>query len=200
MGLCKTSNFSIFTFINASYLKFCPRSYSSCVYHMMRFKGLDEKVCKMICHTLELYEAPVNCILLYSNFYTSTFVYIHMHVFRKLSLNHKDLLPLDNIHRGQKYKKMCFWKDWQEMLQNVGNNPFCKILVYTQLSNYWLFMTGQHAHLAVYTCTINYTYKKLKSSNVFSWGMGGGRETAVLFSVSECLQRFLIYTDKLTSL
>ena len=43
MGLCKTSNFSIFTFINASDLKFCPRSYSSCVYLMMRFKGLNGK-------------------------------------------------------------------------------------------------------------------------------------------------------------
>ena len=48
MGLCKTSNFPIFTFINASDLKFCTRSYSSCVYHMMRFKGLNGKVCKMM--------------------------------------------------------------------------------------------------------------------------------------------------------
>ena len=48
MGLCKTSNFSIFTFINASDLKFCTRSYSSCVYRMMRFKGLNGKVCKMM--------------------------------------------------------------------------------------------------------------------------------------------------------
>ena len=38
MGLCKTSNFSIFTFINASDLKFCPRSYSSCVDHMIKFE------------------------------------------------------------------------------------------------------------------------------------------------------------------
>ena len=50
MGLCKTSNFSIFTFITASDLKFCPHSYSSCVYHMMRFKGSNGKVCKMITH------------------------------------------------------------------------------------------------------------------------------------------------------
>ena len=48
MGLCKTSNFSIFTFINASDLKFCARSYSSCVYHMMRFKGSNGKLCKMM--------------------------------------------------------------------------------------------------------------------------------------------------------
>ena len=48
MGLCKTSNFSIFTFINASDLKFCPRSYSSCIYLMMRFKGLNGKICKMM--------------------------------------------------------------------------------------------------------------------------------------------------------
>ena len=48
MGLCETSNFSIFTFINASDLKFCPRSYSSCVYRMMKFKGSNGKVCKMI--------------------------------------------------------------------------------------------------------------------------------------------------------
>ena len=48
MGLCKTSIFSIFTFISASDLKFCPHSYSSCVYHMMRFKGQNGKVCKMM--------------------------------------------------------------------------------------------------------------------------------------------------------
>ena len=46
MGLCETPNFSIFTFINASDLKFCTRSYSSCVYRMMRFKGLNGKNCK----------------------------------------------------------------------------------------------------------------------------------------------------------
>ena len=44
----KFSNFSIFTFINVSDLKFCTRSYSSCVYRMMRFKGLNGKVCKMM--------------------------------------------------------------------------------------------------------------------------------------------------------
>ena len=48
MGLCKTSNVSIFTFINASDLKFCPRSYSSCVYLMMRFRGSNRKICKMM--------------------------------------------------------------------------------------------------------------------------------------------------------
>ena len=41
MGLCKTSIFYI-------YLKFRPRSYSSCVYHMMRSKGSNGKVCKMM--------------------------------------------------------------------------------------------------------------------------------------------------------
>ena len=35
MGLCQTSNSSIFTFINASDLNFCTHSYSSCVYCMM---------------------------------------------------------------------------------------------------------------------------------------------------------------------
>ena len=48
MGLCKSSNVSIFTFINASDLKFCPRSYSSCVYRMMKFKGSDGKTCKLM--------------------------------------------------------------------------------------------------------------------------------------------------------
>ena len=48
MGLCKTSNVSIFTFINASDLKFCPRSYSSCVYRIMRFKGSNGKICKIM--------------------------------------------------------------------------------------------------------------------------------------------------------
>ena len=48
MGLCKTSNFSIFTFINASDLKFCPRFYSSCVYRMTRFKGSNGNNCKMM--------------------------------------------------------------------------------------------------------------------------------------------------------
>ena len=47
MGLYKTSNFSIFTFINASDLKLCTRSYSSCIYRM-RFKGSNGKVCKMM--------------------------------------------------------------------------------------------------------------------------------------------------------
>ena len=48
MGLCKTSNFFIFSVINASDLKFCTPSYSSCVYLMMRFKGSIGKVCKMM--------------------------------------------------------------------------------------------------------------------------------------------------------
>ena len=48
MGLCKTSYFSIFTFNNARELKFCTRSYSRCVYHMMRFKSPNENVCKMM--------------------------------------------------------------------------------------------------------------------------------------------------------
>ena len=47
MGLCKTSHFSIFTFIYANDLKLCTRSYSSCVYRMMRFKGSNGKICKM---------------------------------------------------------------------------------------------------------------------------------------------------------
>ena len=42
MGLCKTSNVFIFSVINASDLKFRPRSYSSCVYRMMRFRGSNE--------------------------------------------------------------------------------------------------------------------------------------------------------------
>ena len=44
MGLCKTSNFCIFTFTYASDLKFCTHSYSSCVYHMMRLKVQMEKL------------------------------------------------------------------------------------------------------------------------------------------------------------
>ena len=48
MGLCKSSIFSIFTFINANNLKFCTCSYSSCVYRKMRFKGSNGKVCKMM--------------------------------------------------------------------------------------------------------------------------------------------------------
>ena len=48
MGLCGTPNFSTFTFINASDLKFCIHSDGSCVYYMMRFKGLNGKVCKMM--------------------------------------------------------------------------------------------------------------------------------------------------------
>ena len=35
MGLCKTSIFSIFTLIRDNDLKFCTRSYSSCVYHIL---------------------------------------------------------------------------------------------------------------------------------------------------------------------
>ena len=41
MGLYKTSIFSIFTFIKDNDLKFCTRSYSSCVYRMMRWKSLQ---------------------------------------------------------------------------------------------------------------------------------------------------------------
>ena len=48
MGLCKTSNVSIFTFTNASDLKFCTRSYSSCINLIMRFKGSNEKNGKMM--------------------------------------------------------------------------------------------------------------------------------------------------------
>ena len=48
MGLCKTSNVSIFTFINASDLKFCQRSYSCCAYRMTRFKGSNGKICKIM--------------------------------------------------------------------------------------------------------------------------------------------------------
>ena len=48
MGLCKTSNFSIFALTKDNYQKFSTRSYSSCVYRMMRFKGLNGKVCKMM--------------------------------------------------------------------------------------------------------------------------------------------------------
>ena len=54
-GLCKTSICSIFTFIKANDLKFCTRSYSSCVYHMMRFKGSNGKVCKIMTSALQLY-------------------------------------------------------------------------------------------------------------------------------------------------
>ena len=54
MGLCETSSFSIFTFINASDLKFYPRSYSSGVYHMMKFKNSNGKICKMMTSHLEL--------------------------------------------------------------------------------------------------------------------------------------------------
>ena len=48
MGLGETSNFSIFTFSSASDLKVCMRSYSNCFYLVMRFKGLNGKVCKMM--------------------------------------------------------------------------------------------------------------------------------------------------------
>ena len=48
MGPCKTSNPSIFNFINTSDLKFCKSFYSSCMYCTMRFKGLNGKVCKMM--------------------------------------------------------------------------------------------------------------------------------------------------------
>ena len=48
MGLCKTSNLSIFPFIDAIDLKCWTRSYNSCVYRMMWFKGSSGKVCKMI--------------------------------------------------------------------------------------------------------------------------------------------------------
>ena len=48
MGLCETSIFSIFTFIKDNDLKFCTHSYIDCIYRMMRFKGWNGKVCKMV--------------------------------------------------------------------------------------------------------------------------------------------------------
>ena len=54
MGLWKTSNFSIFTFIKANDLKSYTHSYISCIYRMVRFKSQMEKFAKW-CHTLELY-------------------------------------------------------------------------------------------------------------------------------------------------
>ena len=48
MGLCETSNFSIFTFINVSDLTFCPHSNSSCIYLLMRSKSSNGKICKMM--------------------------------------------------------------------------------------------------------------------------------------------------------
>ena len=49
MGLYKISIFSIFTFIvEDNNLKFCTCSYSSCIYRIMTFKGLNGKVCKMM--------------------------------------------------------------------------------------------------------------------------------------------------------
>ena len=60
MGLYKTSNFSIVTFINANDLKFFTRSYGSCVYRMMRFKKVRmAKFAKWWRHTVELYKAKV---------------------------------------------------------------------------------------------------------------------------------------------
>ena len=54
-GLCKTSNFSSFTFINASDLNFCAFSYNSCGDHMASFKCLNGNVCKMVSHVITLY-------------------------------------------------------------------------------------------------------------------------------------------------
>ena len=60
MGLCKTSNFSIFTFITVIDLKIRTRSYSSCLYRMMQFlKCLNGKVSKMMTsHFGTLYQLP----------------------------------------------------------------------------------------------------------------------------------------------
>ena len=55
MGLCKTSIFSIFIFINGNDLKFCTRFYSRCVYRLNCFKCLNGKVCKMMTSQLEFY-------------------------------------------------------------------------------------------------------------------------------------------------
>ena len=64
MGLCKTSNVSISTFNNASDLKFCTRFYSSCVYRMVRFKGLNEKICKMMSHFRTLLDILLHVLIL----------------------------------------------------------------------------------------------------------------------------------------
>ena len=45
MGLCKTPNFSIFTFVNASDF---AHILAAAVYCLMRFKGSNGKVCKMM--------------------------------------------------------------------------------------------------------------------------------------------------------
>ena len=60
MGLCKTSNFSIFTFINAYNLKFCTRYYNRGVYRM-RFKGSNGKVCEMTSHFRTLFLRACTC-------------------------------------------------------------------------------------------------------------------------------------------
>ena len=48
MGLCKTSNFSVFTFINASNLEFCTFLQQLCILHDEVYKGSNGKVCKMM--------------------------------------------------------------------------------------------------------------------------------------------------------
>ena len=60
MGLSKASNVSVFNFIRGNDLKFRTCSYSSCVYHMMRFKGLNGKVCKMMTSYFRTLEATEN--------------------------------------------------------------------------------------------------------------------------------------------
>ena len=54
MGLCETSNFSIFAFSCAGDLKVCTHSYSNCFYLTMRFKVWMEKVAKWWRHTSAL--------------------------------------------------------------------------------------------------------------------------------------------------
>ena len=51
MGLCETSNFSIFTFSCASDLKVCTHSYSNCFCLMMRLSlnGQNDKVTLQHC-------------------------------------------------------------------------------------------------------------------------------------------------------
>ena len=58
MGLYKTSILSMFTFIKDNDLKFCPHSYSSCIYRMMRselWKSLQND-------DVTLYNSIVECI------------------------------------------------------------------------------------------------------------------------------------------
>ena len=125
VGLCKTSNFSIFTSINASDLKFCPRSYSSCVYHMMRFNGSNGNVWKWWRHTSVLCCTHYieSCLSIFSRTLAVPVVFRRIDQSSKVALR-----SLKIVYRAEQYTfssttqflSVCYYLNWNLFSCNMA--------------------------------------------------------------------------------